>query len=84
VFPDNAAQWAFPSRRVRQTRVDKNGLFRVRALPAGQRYLAVAVDYLEQGEFQDPEFLQRMKARATEITLGEGESRNIDLTVVER
>jgi len=84
VFPDNPAQWAFPSRRVRQTRVDKNGLFRVRALPAGQRYLAVAVDYLEQGEFQDPEFLQRMKARATEITLGEAESKNIDLTLVER
>jgi hypothetical protein len=84
VFPDNPAQWPFPSRRVRSTRVDKNGLFRVRALPAGQRYLAVAVDYLEQGEFQDPEFLQRMKGRATEITLGEGESKNIDLTLVER
>jgi len=84
VFPDNPAQWVFPARRVRSTRVDKNGLFRVRALPAGQRYLAVAVDYLEQGEFQDPEFLQRMKARATEITLGEADSKNIDLTLVER
>jgi len=84
VFPDNPAQWAFPARRVRSTRVDKNGLFRVRALPAGQRYLAVAVDYLEQGEFQDPEFLQRMKPRATEITLGEADSKNIDLTLVER
>jgi protocatechuate 3,4-dioxygenase beta subunit len=84
VFPDNPAQWPFPSRRVRSTRVDKNGLFRVRSLPAGQRYLAVAVDYLEQGEFQDPEFLQSMKARATEVTLGEAENKNIELTLVER
>jgi hypothetical protein len=84
VFPDNPAQWSFPSRRVRSTRVDKTGLFRVRSVPAGQRYLAVAVDYLEQGEFQDPEFLQRMKARATEITLGEAETKNIELTMVER
>jgi len=84
VFPDNPAQWPFPSRRVRSTRVDKNGLFRVRSLPAGQKYFAVAVDYLEQGEFQDPEFLQSMKARATEITLGEAETKNIELTMVER
>jgi hypothetical protein len=84
VFPDNPAQWAFPSRRVRSTRVDKNGLFRVRSLPAGQRYLAIAVDYLEQGEFQDAEFLQNMKARATEVTLGEADNKNIELTMVER
>jgi hypothetical protein len=84
VFPDNPAQWAFPSRRVRTTRVDSSGLFRIRSLPAGQRYLAVAVDYLEQGEFQDPEFLQKMKARATEITLGEAETKNIELPLVER
>ena len=84
VFPDNPAQWAFPSRRVRSTRVDKNGLFRIRSLPTGQKYLAVAVDYLEQGEFQDPEFLQSMKARATEVTLGDAETKNIELTMVER
>lgn len=84
VFPDDPAQWAFPSRRVRTTRVDKTGLFRVRALPAGQRYLAIAVDYLEQGEFQDPEFLQRMKAKAMSVTLGDGEMKNIDLPLIER
>ena len=84
IFPDNPAQWGFPSRRVRTARVDGNGLFRIRSLPAGQRYLAVAVDYLEQGEFQDPEFLQKMKARATEVTLGEAETKNFELTLVER
>src|SRR5262245_32103257 len=84
VFPENPALWPFPSRRVRTTRVDSTGLFRIRGLPAGERYLAVAVDYLEQGEFQDPDFLQRMKARATAITLGDGETKNIELPLVAR
>lgn len=84
VFPENPALWPFPSRRVRTTRVDSTGLFRIRGLPAGERYLAVAVDYLEQGEFQDPDFLQSMKARATAITLGDAETKNIELPLVER
>jgi len=84
VFPENPALWPFPSRRVRTTRVDSTGLFRLRGLPPGERYLAVAVDYLEQGEFQDPDFLQSMKGRATAITLGDGETRNIELTLVQR
>jgi len=84
VFPEDPAQWAFPARRVRSTRIDKTGLFRVRGLPSGQSYLVVAVDYLEQGEFQDPEFLMRMKARATSVTLGEGETKNLELALVER
>lgn len=84
VFPEDPAFWPFPSRRVRTTRVDKDGVFRLRALPPGQRYLAIAVDYLEQGEFQDPEFLQRMKPRGVAITLGDGETKNIELPLIER
>jgi Carboxypeptidase regulatory-like domain len=84
LFPEDPTQWVFPSRRVRMARVDQNGVFRLRALPTGQRYLALAVDYLEQGEYQDPEFLQRMKARATSFTLSDGESKNLDLTLITR
>jgi hypothetical protein len=84
VFPEDAAQWAFPSRRVRMTRVDQTGIFRARSLPPGDRYLAVAVDYLEQGEFQDPSFLERMRSRATAFSLNDGENKNLDLTLVER
>ena len=57
-------------------RVDQNGVFRLNALPPGERYLALAVDYLEQGEFQDPLFLERMKGRATAFSLNEGENKN--------
>jgi hypothetical protein len=84
LFPEDAAQWAFPSRRVRMVRVDQTGVFRARSLPPGERYLAVAVDYLEQGEFQDPLFLERMKGRATGFSLGEGENKNVDLALTAR
>jgi hypothetical protein len=84
LFPEDAAQWVFPSRRVRTVRVDQNGVFRAGSVPPGERYLAVAVDYLEQGEFQDPVFLERMRGRATAFSLTEGENKNLDLTLVER
>jgi hypothetical protein len=84
LFPEDPAQWVFPSRRVRMVRVDQNGVFRARSMPPGERYLALAVDYLEQGEFQDPAFLERMKGRATAFSLNDGENKNLDLTLVSR
>ena len=84
LFPEDPAQWLFPARRVRMVRVDQNGVFRITSLPAGERYLAIAVDYLEQGEFQDPVFLERMKGRAAAFSLNDGENKNLDLTIVER
>ena len=84
LFPEDPVQWAFPSRRVRMVRIDQTGVFRARSLPPGERYLALAVEYLEQGEFQDPVFLERMKGRATPFSLDEGENKNLDLTLVQR
>jgi hypothetical protein len=84
LFPEDPALWVFPSRRVRMVRVDQNGVFRVNSLPPGERYLALAVDYLEQGEFQDPLFLERMKGRGTAFSLNDGENKNLDLTLIER
>jgi hypothetical protein len=65
-------------------RVDQNGVFRLRGVPAASRYLAVAVDYLEQGEFQNPEFLEKMRPNAIAFALTDGENKNIDLMLVER
>jgi hypothetical protein len=84
VFPDDPARWAFPSRFVKTARADQQGQFRIRALPAGDRYLAVAVDYLEDGEGTDPQFLEQIRDRATRFSLGEGESKGIDLKIVNR
>jgi hypothetical protein len=84
VFADDAGKWTWPSRHVRAARTDAQGVFQVRGLPPDQRYLAVALDYLEDGEEQDVQFLERLRSRAQSITLAEGEQRSIQLEVMRR
>jgi hypothetical protein len=84
VFPDDPMKWAFPSRYVKTARADQQGQFRIRALPPDDRYLAVAVDYLEDGEGTDPQFLEQIKDRATHFTMGDGEAKSLDLKLVNR
>ena len=84
VFPDDPAKWMFPSRYVKTARADQQGQFRITALPPDARYLAVAVDYLEDGEGTDPQFLDQIKDRATQFSLADGESKSLDLKIVNR
>jgi hypothetical protein len=42
-----------------------------------------AVDYLEPGGEQDPSLLGRLRERATQITLEEGENKPVSLRVIE-
>ncbi len=84
VFAAEPTRWTFPSRYVRSASANQQGGFSVRGLPQDARYLAVAVDYLEDGESQDPEFLALMKEKATTFPLRDGETKTIDLRVVER
>jgi len=84
VFPDDPVKWTFPSRYVKTGRADQQGQFRIRALPPEDRYLAVAVDYLEDGEGTDPQFLEQIKDRATRFTIGDGEAKSLDLKLVNR
>ncbi len=84
VFSDDATKWTYPSRFVTTTRADENGRFRISGLPAGERYLATAVEYLEDGEETDAEFLERMRASATSFTLAEAGRATLDLRLVAR
>jgi protocatechuate 3,4-dioxygenase beta subunit len=84
VFAEDPARWAYPSRHVRSGRADQDGLFKIRGLPGDQQYLAVAVDYLEEGEGGDPQFLEQMRDRATSFKLGDGEVKALDLELVVR
>jgi hypothetical protein len=84
VFSDDAAHWAFPSRFVKTARADQQGQFRIKALPPEARYLAVAVNYLEDGEGGDPQFLEQIRSRATPFSLTDGESKVLDLKLVNR
>jgi hypothetical protein len=83
-FPNDESRWAYPSRYVRAARADERGRFRIAGLPPNERYYAVAVDYLEDGEEHDPQLLERLRAHATTFSLGDGEQRTVYLDPVER
>ena len=81
VFSDEPQRWTAPnSRYIAGTRPDQDGRFQIKNLPAGG-YYAIAVDYLAQGEWNDPDVLERLKSRATRFSLDEGETRTLDLTL---
>jgi hypothetical protein len=84
IFPEDSKKWGFPSRYIRSGRADQEGLFKIRALPPDEPYLAVAVDYLEEGEGGDPEFLEQMKDRATRLSIADGEIKALDLKLITR
>jgi hypothetical protein len=84
VFPDEPALWTFPARHVRALKTGADGTFRTHGLPPHQSYLAVAVDYLDDGETQDPEFLEGLRDRAARFSIDYGDSRTLGLQVLER
>jgi hypothetical protein len=61
-------------------RPDQDGRYRARNLPPGA-YYAVAVEYIAQGDWFDPEVLERLRNGAEAFTLGEGETKSLDLTL---
>ena len=82
MFADDRQKWG-PETRFRSTgRPDQDGRFRLRGLPPG-RYIAVALDYLEPGEETNPELLERLRGAGTSVTLGEGESKALELKLTE-
>jgi hypothetical protein len=80
VFAEDRARWTARSRFIAVGRPDQQGQFKVTGLPPG-RYLAVAVEALASGQERDPELLERLAAAATSLTLAEGESRTLTLTM---
>ena len=50
------------------TLAQRDGAFEIKGLPSGN-YLAVAVEYLEEGQDRDPEFLRQMRSYATSVQL---------------
>jgi len=79
IFAEDPTKWTVPMTRfVTGTRPNQDGRFQVKNLPPGS-YYAVALDYIAQGEWNDPEVLERLKERATRFTLDEGKVETLDL-----
>jgi hypothetical protein len=80
VFPSDSGNWT--PRRVRSVQADARGRFRILGLPPGERYRAVAVKELNDGEEDDPEFLQRIQDQGTSFDLPVDGRQTLDLKVL--
>jgi protocatechuate 3,4-dioxygenase beta subunit len=79
VFPADETRWTYQSRFVKTSRPGQDGQYQMSALPPYDRYLAVAVQGLEDGQAGDPEFLASIKNQGTDFSLNDGETRAVDL-----
>ena len=80
-FAEDAQRWTRLTRHIASVRPDQQGRFSIRGLPPG-RYLVAAVDYLQSGQERDPKTLERLRPRATAVTLTEGATRSVTVTLV--
>jgi hypothetical protein len=80
VFPQDRDKWTPNSRYMRTSRPDQDGRYKVSGVPAGQ-YLVIALDYLDQNEWNDKEFLEKIRSRATSFSLNDGEAKSVDLRI---
>ena len=79
IFSDEPEKWRVPtSRHIATGRPNQQGQFQVKNLPAGS-YYAIALEYIPQGEWNDPEVLERLKSKATTFAVAEGEVKTLDL-----
>ncbi len=87
VFPvSRDARWT-GSRRVKLARSAVGGEFRVAALASGDYFVAAVSRILgtrDGGEWQNPDVLLQLEARAERITVSEGQTANVSLRVIDR
>ena len=79
-FAEEPERWTPNSRFVALARPNQSGQFTIVGLPP-ERYFIAAVEYLERGEERNRDTLERLRPTATRLTLGEGESRHLALTL---
>ena len=81
VFSSDSSQWAEDSRFVRAARPDQQGKYEIRGLPPGE-YLAAAIDYVEDGMWNDPEYLESIRGLAQRFTLGDADTHALMLKLL--
>jgi hypothetical protein len=81
VFSAAADKWLENSRFVRSARPDQQGQYQIKGLPPGDN-LAVAVDYVQEGMWNDPEYLESIRRYGQKLTLGDASTQAIQLRIV--
>ena len=79
-FAADSRRWFEGSRFVKAARPDQQGLFRIKGLPPGE-YSVVALDYVEEGACNEPEYLEPLRARAKTVTLTTNEPQTIAVEI---
>jgi hypothetical protein len=80
LFPDEASLWAEDLRTVRTARVDQSGLFTIKGIRPGE-YLAVAVPSVKINQWNDPEYLESLRADGKRVSLRLDDAKQLDLIV---
>ena len=80
VLPAEQKEPVVAARWTRTVRPDSNGRFLTRGLRPG-RYVATALETIEQGRQFAPEFQEQLRRTAREFSVREGESTTVDLTL---
>jgi hypothetical protein len=80
-FARDSQKWFEESRWIRAVRPDRQGNYRIDGLPPGE-YLAVAIDYVEDGTLNDAAFIESLRDRGEPLSLAEGETRTVTLKLV--
>ena len=78
LFPAERKPPAALDRLVRAERPDHKGSFRITGIPPGE-WLAAAVEYVEDGQWLDPAYLDTLRAGAVPMTLAAPSSTSIVL-----
>ena len=77
-FSTDPQKWQPQSRLIQAVRTGQDGTYDLRGLPAGD-YRVIATEDVEQGEWFDPAFLERVQPSSEKISLTEGEKKTHDL-----
>jgi hypothetical protein len=77
-FSTDPQQWQPQSRTIQAVRSGQDGTYHIRGLPPGD-YRIIATEDVEQGEWFDPAFLERVQPSSEKISLTEGEKKTHDL-----
>jgi Carboxypeptidase regulatory-like domain len=78
VFSQDRERWTDTGRYFRSGRPDQEGRYKVTGLPAGE-YFAIALETVDPNESTSPEFLERASRSAVRFSLGDAETKSVDL-----
>jgi hypothetical protein len=85
MFTTNTQAWETTGtapRRLRSTRANAKGEFGLSSVPPGDYYV-IAVAEEQAPDWRDPQTLEALARQATQVSIGEGEHKMIDLRVKE-